>query len=156
MNHKIALLLIIVILINGCDNKVDKVSQPSSIKEIALGKEIPSEASSFSRNKGGACGFDKPQISGNYQFVSGWALISKDTLADGLYIGILANDVERFTPILNREKRVDVAKYFNNENVINSGFVAYFKKYDVPIGAKATLYQTFQGGIYPCEVTITF
>ena len=156
MKYKILLLSMTFILIVACDRNAEKPKQSISVKEVVIGKELPAVASSYSKNIGGACAFDKPQTEGDYQFVSGWALISKDTLADGFYIGIEANGVERFTPILNVEKRDDVAKYFNNLSLLNSGFSAYIKKSDVPNGSKMTLYQTSQGGIYACNVKATF
>jgi hypothetical protein len=145
----------IFFLITACDSNIEKTKTNISVQVVEITTQLPLVASSLSNKIGGACAFEKPQIEGDYQFISGWALISKDTLAESIFLGIKANGVERFTPTLNREKREDVAKYFNNLNLLNSGFAAYIKKSDVPKGSKVTLYQISQGGVYTCKDTDT-
>ena len=85
---------------------------------------------------------------------AGWAAISaKDgVLAEAMVVGVSANGSEKFA-VTSKQKREDVAKYFNNPALIDSGFSVYVRKADIFSESKVILYQVFQGGVYACEVT---
>lgn len=154
MINKLIPLALVVGVLSGCDGgappkAVSVISNATNISAI-----FPAAYASLPKKAGGACGFDQPKIDGDNQFISGWAAISaKDgTLAEAMVIGVSANGSEKFA-LTTKQKREDVAKYFNNPALIDSGFSVYVSKADILPGSKVILYQVFQGGVYACEVT---
>jgi len=134
---------------------VRHLKQPLS-NATNISPAFPAAYASLPKKAGGACGFDQPKIEGDNQFVSGWAAISaKDgALAEAIVVGVSANGSEKFA-VTSKQKREDVAKYFSNPSLIDSGFSVYISKANVSTGSKVILYQVFQGGVYACEVTAT-
>ena len=117
---------------------------------------FPAAYAGFPRKAGGTCAFDQPAIDGDSKFFSGWGFISAtdSALAEAMLVGISSGGTEKFA-VLTKTKREDVAKYFKNPAVMDSGFSIYVSKADIPHGSKATVYQIFQGIAYVCENTIT-
>jgi hypothetical protein len=58
--------------------------------------------------------------------------------------------------ITKQQKRDDVVKYFNNPQLLNSGFQASVDTKQLKGAKSAKLYQLFQGKIYTCEVSASF
>jgi len=154
----------VLCVVAGCDNssisKTVSKAEPASAagnSALPLAPSLPTVYASLPKKNGGACGFDQPKVEGENQFVSGWAAISTTdgVLADATMISISANGTEKFA-VVSKQKRDDVANYFKNSALAESGFSAYINKAEVPTGAKATRYQMFQGTIYSCTVTQAF
>lgn len=154
MINKFTPLALVVGVLSGCDGGAPPNSEPSASNTRNISSAFPAAYGTLPKKVGGACGFDQPKIDGDNQFISGWATISaKDgTLAEALVIGISENGSEKFA-LTSKQKREDVAKYFNNPALTDSGFSVYINKYDIPSKSKVILYQIFQGSVYTCEVT---
>ena len=156
MTNKFIILSLVSGLLSGCDSGAPQNSESSAASTTKLSSSFPPAYDSLPKKSGGACGFDQPKIDGNNQFISGWGTISANdgTLAEALVIGISGNGGEKFAPA-SKQKREDVAKYFNNPALIDSGFSIYINKNDIKSGSKVILYQVFQGSVYSGEVTAT-
>lgn len=133
----------------------EKSSGPVIIS--ALSESLPEQKERGSREGGGACGFEQPKPEGEAIFISGWSAISaKDgVLPETAFLGVKVGDKELFVP-LSQQRRDDVAQYFHNPLMANSGFYAYVKKDQLKDVKTATLYQAFQGKVYVCDVSLNF
>ena len=157
MINKFVLSILVLLTLVACDGATSsKVPAPGANATgnspvAALVDGFPQTFASLPRSEGGACGFDQSKVDGDNQFVSGWAAISaKDgSLAEAIVIGVSINATEKFA-VATKQKREDVAKYYTNPALLDSGFNVYLPKANVPTGAKLTLYQVFQGHIYSC------
>ena len=155
MINKITLLILVVALLSGCDGGAPPKAATAISNATNISAAFPAVYASLPKKAGGACGFDQPKSDGDNQFISGWAAISvKDgALAEAIVLGIKAsNGDERFV-ITSKQSREDVAKYFSNATLADSGFSAYIKEADAPKGSVTKLYQVFQGNIYTCDVS---
>lgn len=154
MINKLIPLVLVVCVLSGCDGGAPPKAATAISNATNITAAFPAVYASLPKKVGGACGFDQPNSDGDKQFISGWAAISaKDgALAEAIVVGISANGSEKFA-VASRQKREDVAKYFNNPALIDSGFSVYIGKADITAGSKVILYQVFQGSVYTCEVT---
>lgn len=154
MIHKLIPSVLVFVVLSGCDSAEPTKAASVISSATNISATFPTAYASLPKKSGGACGFDQAVIDGENQFISGWAAISaKDgVLAEAMVVGVSANGSEKFV-VTSKQKRDDVAKYFNNPALIDSGFSVYVSKADILSGSKVTLYQVFQGGIYACEVT---
>ena len=155
MIKKLIFSALIIAALSGCDGDVPPKTTVSITDAMDISTVFPAVYANFPKKVGGACAFDQPKIDSDKQFISGWAAISaKDgSLAEAKFLGISFNGVEKFV-FTSKQKREDVVNYFKNPALMESGFSAYINKTEISAGSKVILYQVFQGGVYPCEVTV--
>jgi hypothetical protein len=156
MIKRLISLVLVVGVLSGCDGgALPKTAQVTN-NATNISSVFPASYASLPKKAGGACGFDQPIIDGDNRFFSGWAVISaKDgSLAETIVLGFSTSGTEKFA-VTSKQRREDVAKYFSNTSLIDSGFSVYISKAEIPAGSRVILYQVFQGGVYTCEVTAT-
>ncbi|WP_044530052.1 hypothetical protein [Herbaspirillum sp. B65] len=156
MNKRLIPFALFVGLLFGCDDGGESNAGSAKGDASSSSYALPTAYASLPKKKGGACDFDRHPSQGDDRLISGWAMISaKDgTLAEAMVLGFSSNGSEKFvvSPMLKRE---DVAKYFNNPALIDSGFGVSLKRSEIAAGAKVTVYQVFQGALYACDVNVT-
>ena len=99
---------------------------------------------------GGACNFDESRVTdGDEVIASGWAAFpSEAVVGEAVFLQLnAAGGSERVTA--QRGSRSDVAEYFKNDALKNSGFTAILKREP---GTKVKLLQALGGHLYQCEV----
>ena len=121
------------------------------LSATAVSDKFPAAYASLPKKKGGACGFDQSKIVSDLRLISGWGIISaKDgAVPEAIVVGIISADGEKFVTT-TKQKRDDVAKYFKNPGLLESGFNALVSKTDGPMRAKVNIYQVYQGSVYAC------
>jgi hypothetical protein len=149
-------IVVVVGLLVGCDSGTPPKAQDPVTNLASLASVFPEPYANFPKKSGGACGFDQVKDDNESKFISGWAAIStKDgALPEAVVIGVSVNGSEKFI-VASKQKRDDVAKYFNNPTLVDSGFSVYVNKAAATVGSKLTVYQVFQGVVYACEVSAT-
>lgn len=155
MINKLIPLVLVVGVLSACDGGAPPKTASVISNTTNTSATFPAAYASLPKKAGGTCAFDQPVIEGDTQFISGWAFISATdgVLAETVVLGITVNGSEKFA-MTSKEKRDDVAKYFKNQAILDSGFSAYLNKVDVPSGSNVSVYQVFQGVVYRCEVTV--
>ena len=146
------LILITVLALFGCKATNDKLSLGISDQHIILFSSLPYEYSHLKKVTNGLCNFESLNSAGNnYVSLTGWAIPSKDATqaSSTLLLRITSNYRERFG-LPRRISRQDVADHFKNPKLVASGFVANFKKEDLPLNSCINVFQVLRGQLIEC------
>jgi hypothetical protein len=151
------LLLVTLIPILGCSQK-DDLSSSIELQRVILFSAVPLDYRYLSQEVGGKCNLERitKELNGDYTLI-GWAIPSEraEKVARTYMVGVETKKSIRFG-LARKQERSDVADYFKNKKLLESGFFARFKQSDLPRGACVSAYQIYDKTILKCKNNVLF
>ena len=151
------LLLVSLIPIVGCSQK-DDLSSSIELQRVILFSAVPLDYRYLRQEVGGKCNLERitKELNGDYTLI-GWAIPSEraEKVARTYMVGVETRKSIRFG-LARKQERSDVADYFKNKKLLESGFFARFKQSDLPRGACVSAYQIYDKTILKCKKNVLF